>query len=194
MDLLWRLSTTGQTIMWLMNGTQVGAAIPFLSGGTGAWYVGAVADFNRDERDDMAWFNAAGTSAFVWYLDGTPAPGSNLLTSRAMPTVPVGWRVEGGADFTRDGFPDLVLRNGTTGDLMIWRMNDNVFVEAIAVAQVGLEWSVGSVGDFNGDSLPDIVWRNNVTGDNALWLMNETQFVVAVPLPRVSDVGWRMVR
>jgi len=194
MDLLWRLSTTGQTIMWLMNGTQVGAAIPFLSGGTGAWYVGAVADFNRDERDDMAWFNAAGTSAFVWYLDGTPAPGSNLLTSRVMPSVPVGWRVEGGADFTRDGFPDLVLRNGTTGDLVIWRMNDNVFVEAIAVAQVGLEWSVGSVGDFNGDLLPDIAWRNNVTGDNALWLMNETQFVVAVPLPRVSDVGWRMVR
>lgn len=193
MDLVWRLPSTGQVIVWLMNSTQVGAAINFLTGGTTSWYIAAVADVNRDERDDMVWYNSSG-SGFVWYLDGTPAPGSYLLNSGTLPTLPAGFRVQGAGDFDRDGFPDFVIRNPTTGEAAIWLMDQNLFAESVAFPTVAPVWQIGSIGDFNGDSMPDIAWRNTATGENALWLMNATTYVVSVPLPTVTDQGWRMVR
>lgn len=193
MDLVWRLPSTGQIIIWLMNGTQVGAAIDFLSGGTTSWYMGALADVNRDQRDDMIWYNSTGTG-FVWYLDGTPAPGSYLLASATLPALPTGFRMQGAADFDRDGYPDFVLRNTTTGEAAIWLMDQNLFAESIALPTVSTSWQMGTIGDFNGDSMPDIAWRNTVTGENAVWLMNGTSYVVSVPLPTVTDQSWKMVR
>lgn len=193
MDLIWRLPSTGEMIVWLMNGTQVGAAIPFLTGGNSSFYLAAIADFNRDDRDDMVWYSNMG-SGFVWYLDGTPAPGSYLLTSGVLPALPTGFRVQGAADFNRDGFPDLVLRNLTTGQTAIWLMNQNTFVESIPLPTVSTTWQIGTIGDFNADGMPDIAWRNTSTGENALWLMNATTYVVSVPLPTVTDQGWKMVR
>lgn len=193
MDLVWRLPSSGQTIIWLMNGTQVGASINFLTGGTSSWYLGALVDVNRDERDDMVWYNTAG-GGFVWYLDGTPAPGSYLLSSGTLPALPTGFRMYGAADFDRDGFPDFVIRNPTTGEGAIWLMDQNVFAESIALPTVAAVWQIGTVGDFNGDGMPDIAWRNSTTGENAVWLMNGTSYVASVPLPTVTDQGWKMVK
>jgi hypothetical protein len=194
LDLVWRRPSNGQVILWLMNGGQVGAAIPFLSSGTTNWLLAGVADINRDERDDMVWTNTVTGSAFAWLLDGTPAPGSYLVGSRNLPTVPTGSRIEGVADFTGDGRPDLVLRTLASGALTVWEMNEAVFVRAVALPTVDPEWTVGTVGDFNDDGKADIGWRNTRTGENAVWLMDGTTFVVGVALPGVDDQGWRMVR
>lgn len=193
MDLVWRLPSNGQTIVWLMSGTQVGASISFLTGGTASWYLGALADVNRDERDDMIWFSTSG-SGFVWYLDGTPAPSSYLLSSGTLPSMSSSYRMYGAGDFDRDGYPDFVLRNPTTGEGEIWLMDQNVYGESIALPTVSAAWQIGAVGDFNGDQMPDIAWRNTTTGENAVWLMSGTSYIASVPLPTVTDQGWKMVR
>lgn len=140
------LPSNGQTIVWLMNGTQVSEAINFLTGGTSSWYIGAVTDVNRDERDDMIWYNSSG-SGFIWYLDGTPAPSSYLITTATLPTLPTGYRMQGAGDFDRDGYPDFVLRNTTTGEGVIWLMDQNVFGEAVSLPTVSTVWQMGTIGD-----------------------------------------------
>ena len=145
------------------------------------------------KRDDMVWYSTSG-SGFIWYLDGTPAPGSYLITAGTLPSMASSYRMYGAGDFNRDGYPDFVLRNPTNGAGEIWLMNQNVFGQAVQLPTVAPAWQIGTVGDFNGDSMPDIAWRNTSTGENALWLMNGTTYVVSVPLPTVTDQGWRMVR
>ena len=86
------------------------------------------------------------------------------------PRVPLGmlreWRI-----WNRDGSPDLLVRNKTTGDVRVWYLHGIDVIGQAAVARECGPWDIAGVGDFNGDGNPDIVWRNPSTGETVVWYM-----------------------
>jgi bacillolysin len=100
------------------------------------------------------------------------------------------------ADFDKDGNPDILWRNKTTGDNLIWSVLNNgtgyKMVNPSPPTVSNLEWDIKGVSDFNKDGNPDILWRNKVSGINVIWYMNGdgTNYTSFVNPPTVSDVNW----
>jgi hypothetical protein len=85
-----------------------------------------------------------------------------------------GWDLVATGDFNGDGTDDLVWRNATTGQNLLWEM----WRDGIAVARdlsTFSGWAIGALGDFDGDGTADILWSNIETGRNYIWLMDDGQ-------------------
>lgn len=109
-------------------------------------------------------------------------------------------------DFNGDGVSDILWRNTSTGQNLIWRSGNNSTQQAVSSVG-GQAWRVVGAGDFNGDGTSDILWRNTSTGANAIWLAanNATQRTIAPVAGQawavagvgdfngdgVSDILWR---
>jgi len=84
-----------------------------------------------------------------------------------------GYKVVGAGDFNGNGQRDLVFQNATSGQVVLWYMNGNVFQSGVSVPYVpGSQWQVKNVADFDGDDKPDIAFQNKTTGQIVLWYMN----------------------
>ncbi len=82
------------------------------------WTVVGAAGFNGDGIPDLVWQNDTTHQVVVHYYGGTGGAayqGWNWLQSNAFP----GWHGVGAADFNRDGVPDLVWQNDTTGQVVV---------------------------------------------------------------------------
>ncbi len=101
--------------------------------------------------------------------------------------------VEGNADFNSDGQTDILWRNETTGENVIWLMEGTTREQAVFTTPLAnLDWSIGGAGDFNSDGQTDILWRDQVTGQNAIWLMEGTTREQAVFTNPVTDLSWQI--
>lgn len=91
----------------------------------------------------------------------SPSP-SPSGSPTATPTTPFG-------DLNGDGRSDVVVRNTTTGQLLVYRGSEKGFA---APVQIGTGWNGMSAivrhGDFDGDGHDDVIARVAKTG--ALWL------------------------
>jgi probable HAF family extracellular repeat protein len=97
-DLLWRDSSSGALVEWLMNGSSIIGSGPVTSGGTPvnpdpSWHVVEIGDFNGDARADILWRNDNGSMA-EWFMNGTtivrtatPSFGGAAVTPDASFTV-----------------------------------------------------------------------------------------------------------
>lgn len=96
-------------------------------------------------------------------------------------------------DFDRDGKPDLLWRNTSSGLNSIRSMNGFVFGPVSGLPTVpGPDWEIAGSGDFDGNGTPDILWRNRTHGFNSIWLMNGLSVSSVVSLPTVADTNWRI--
>lgn len=96
-------------------------------------------------------------------------------------------------DFDGDGRPDVLWRNGSTGQNAAWLWNGGAVFAALALPLVGdTGWKIAGVADFDGDGHTDILWRHAVTGANAVWIMNGGAVASVVSLPAVADTTWRI--
>jgi hypothetical protein len=101
---------------------------------------------------------------------------------------------QGGGDFNGDGKLDILWRNQSSGDNLVWFMNGTTILGGAVLTPVGdVSWMIVGVGDFNADGKPDIVWRNQTSGDNLVWFMNGTTLAGGAVLTPVSDTNWRIV-
>ncbi len=117
----------------------------------------AVADFNRDQVQDLATADSHDNtvSVLLGRGDGTlQSPRPVSLGANAAPrAVTVG-------DVNRDGKPDLAVANAGANTVSILLGNgDGTFQVSLSVA-VGLSPSGVGVGDFNGDGKPDMAVAN----------------------------------
>ena len=109
---------------------------------------------------------------------GSGSPGS--LTS--------GWVIQNVGDFNADGKADILWRNSTTGEVVIWLMNGTTMTSSTSLGNVSSDWSIAGVGDFNGDGYADILWQNT-SGELYLWLMNGTTIAGGGRISNVSSDG-----
>ena len=97
------------------------------------------------------------------------------------------------ADLSGDGKADILLRNHSTGQNAIWKMDGTAFSGIVDLpALPNTNYRIEGVGDFNGDGKPDIVWRNYTTGQNAVWLMNRTSLSGIVDLPALPNTNYHI--
>jgi hypothetical protein len=122
-DLLWRNSSTGQVTVWYMNGVTWTGGYEDLFPGVSdlSWGIVGVADFNGDGKPDILWRNNTTGQKLVWYLNGVSRIGSAV---EVLPAVgDPNWKIVSVRDFNGDGKPDLLWRNGSTGQTVVWYMN-----------------------------------------------------------------------
>jgi glucose/arabinose dehydrogenase len=186
----WRNKSTGDNLLWQMNGTSVTAAMPTTMVADTNWEIKAVQDLNGDGRIDLVWRNKVDGQNIVWLMDGP-----TLTTWARLPTVAdVNWTIAGAGDLNGDGKADLVWRHGVTGQIVVWLMNGTTIAGAATVATIAdVNWEIKAVGDLDGDGAADLVWRHNGTGENVAWLMRGTTIQAAAFLPTVADTNWEIV-
>jgi hypothetical protein len=123
-DLIWRNDAGGQVYVWYMGGplgnNYLGASYLAPNGMPG-WSLAGVADFNHDGIPDLVWQNNTSGQVYVWYMGG-PLGNNYLGASYLAPNGMPGWSLAGIADFNRDGTPDLVWQNNTSGQVFVWYM------------------------------------------------------------------------
>ena len=122
-DILWRNARTGKNVVWYMeggNGTQVRERRELRSPGQ-RWEAKGVADFNGDGRSDVLWRNERTGENLVWYLKGDK--GTDYKDSERIESYrESGWTLEGVGDFNRDSDPDLLWREQSSGETVVWQM------------------------------------------------------------------------
>src|SRR5262249_12381124 len=87
------------------------------------------------------------------------------------------WAIVGQRDFNGDGFADILWRNGTSGQTMIWLMNGASLIGTGSPGTVTTGWAVAGTGDFNGDGFGDVLWYNATTGQAVIWLLSGTSVI-----------------
>jgi hypothetical protein len=92
-DILWRNSETGQTLVWLMDGTtflSFQSVSPTITDRN--WNIVGVGDFNGDAKPDILWRNYGTGQQIVWLMNGTNLDYYKLL---APPITDAAWNIVG---------------------------------------------------------------------------------------------------
>jgi hypothetical protein len=165
-DIVWYNNTSGQTVVWLMNGTSVsgGASLGSVSA---PWSIVGQRDFNRDGFSDLLWQNSSTGEAVVWLLNGSSVIGGGSLGTAASP-----WSIGGTGDFNGDGYGDVLWYNSSTGQVVIWFLNGTSVIGGGSAGSAPSPWTIVGTGDFNGDGISDILWRNGSSGQALIWFLN----------------------
>ncbi|MEE9914129.1 MAG: VCBS repeat-containing protein [Deltaproteobacteria bacterium] len=78
----------------------------------------------------------------------------------------------GTGHFNNDGLSDILWRNTSTGQAVLWFMNADGTHSGQKTLLTNPNWTIAGTGYFNGDGLSDILWRNTSTGQVVLGFMN----------------------
>jgi M6 family metalloprotease-like protein len=178
-DIVWRNGSTGQTMLWLMNGTTATKQAIVMA--DPSWKVVRAADFNGDWKSDLVWQNDSTGQTALWLMNGTGATAASAVMTGGS------WTVQDVGDFNGDGKSDIIWHNGSTGATAVWLMN-GVGAIGATVLMTDANWRVAAIADFNGDGKSDLVWHNTTTGQTAIWLMNGMGAIAASGV--MSDPNW----
>ncbi|MBW4521099.1 MAG: VCBS repeat-containing protein [Scytolyngbya sp. HA4215-MV1] len=192
-NIVWVNTTTGQTLLWQMNGTTATTQSSLPTLGDLNWKIAANADFTGDGQADILLRNATTGAQAIWQMNGVNA----IATVNVGPAV-VGanWQIEAAADFTGDGQADILWRDHGTGNQVIWQMNHTTAVATInnvGPTVTDANWKIEAAADFTGDGQADIVWRNYATGNQVIWQMNHAIPIATVGFGvTVGGANWHM--
>ncbi len=76
--------------------------------------------------------------------------GTTFLRDQYLKTVTdTNWRIAGVGDFDKDGNPDLLWQNTTTGDIYVWYLNGATFVRDQYIQTIpDTNWHIVGAGAF----------------------------------------------
>jgi hypothetical protein len=127
-DLVWRHQGSGQIVMWFMDGLNLSLGT-FTTPSTLAdlgWQIVASGDFNQDARADILWQHGGSGEIAIWYMNGATLVTGTLTTPSALPDT--GWKIVGSGDFNLDTKPDILWRHATSGQIVVWYMDNATLV------------------------------------------------------------------
>jgi hypothetical protein len=188
-DIVWRNYATGDTEIWLMNGTLQTSTL-YLPNVSTNWVIDGVGDFNGDGNPDLLWRDYSSGLIGFWLMQG-----NSIIDTALLEPVGGGWAIEGVGDFNGDGKLDIVWRDYSSGANAIWLMNGVTYSTYILLPTVGTNWVLEGVADLNGDGQSDLIWRDSVTGTTGTWLIYGTGgvlFFSGLILPSPTGSNWSL--
>ena len=191
-DIIWRNIATGENAYWSMRGSDIGSTGSFTPVKGNDWKLAGSADFNGDGKADLLWRNYVTGENAVWYLDGADKIASSAFIT---PIADANWQLAGTADMDRDGHPDLLWRNASSGQNAIWYMNNTSLLRGVFFQSIpDANWKLRGGGDLDGDGRPELLWRNSATGQNAAWFMDGDGSALSRGefLIPIADANWQM--
>jgi hypothetical protein len=94
-------------------------------------------------------------------------------------------------DYSRDGRPDVILRNTTDGSTYLWVMAGTALDHDMYLVGIDPAWTLIGTGDFDGDGHNDLVWRHSGTGQAFVWYMLDNVFQSDAPVFSADPV-WQV--
>jgi hypothetical protein len=127
--------------------------------------------------------------------NGSQLVGITPWSSSINPVPWIGTQQKG--DFNLDGYTDLLWRNMSTGQNMLWPMTNintmscggGVMSNGIA-ALANTGWVISGTADFTGDCNNDIVWTMPGTTNVLLWTMEGPSFICSNWLPALPGTNY----
>ena len=197
MDLVFRHLTTGDLVVWWMNGTTRTSSQYLNPYHVGAnWRLAGTGDFNGDGKPDILWQEETAGDLVVWFMNGINRTSYSYL-SIMRPADPA-WKVATVADMNGDTKPDLVWQHSSNGQLAAWMLDGTTVTSRVSLnpwAVVDNNWKIVNSGDFNGDGKTDLLWKHSTEGFLIVWMMdgiNRTSVEWLSPY-KLLDVAWQVV-
>ncbi|MDI1476511.1 VCBS repeat-containing protein [Polyangium sp. y55x31] len=128
-DIIWVDATNVRAAIWLMNGTELLARGPSVSGprGSGWTLVASAGDVDFDGMADLVWTNDQRSLSAVWRMRGT-----SLLAKGPLVAGPEdeGWSVVTTGDMNGDGTMDLLWQAEKPTRMATWLMRGTSVAQA----------------------------------------------------------------
>lgn len=196
-DLLWQNRADGRLSLWHMSGAAHifnEPLVPDQVGDTG-WHIVGSADANGDGYADLYWQHQTSGQLSVWYMRENRLLSGDLLSPSAVPDT--NWKVRSVADMDRDGHPDLIWQNVSTGLVSVWFMNGRALRSGDVIGSgpvTDTQWTIVGTGDMNGDGWTDLLWHHTGGGHLAVWFMYGQTMLRGESLSPASvpDTNWRV--
>jgi hypothetical protein len=198
-DVLWKKSLgngTYQLYTWFMNAdNSLRESKPVVFAGqtnaiaiSDSFQIQRIEDFGGDGKADILFREVSTNSIVLWQMDG-----NTLRFDRAKNYTQFdpAFEVFATGDFDSNGKRDILFRNPTGGEVVVWLLNENLDLIFPAgptnnPGESGLlkfngvpvnltaEWEVLGVADFNStaDTRDDVMFANRNTGALVAWLIN----------------------
>ena len=179
---------TGDTWIWLMNGTSVEAA-GRMAIVDPSWTIAGVGDFDGQGRRDIVWYNASLGRVAIWTMNGITETGSYEF--QAPVGAPGEWAIVGIADLDQTGLSDILWQDTRTGALYMWKSVSPFAFVPIQIGTADPSWRVVGAADVEGTGMPDIIWHNSVTGGVYIWQLRNDQVSQEVSMGQYS-LNWQI--
>jgi hypothetical protein len=142
-DIAWRNPSNGTaTNFWSLGSSGQLESSGFAIGANSDWYLGGVADFDKNGAQDWVWHNDVTGENLIWMRNPSSPLGS--LTNKYLQSSAAALRPEAVADYTGDGCIDIVMRNSSTGANELWVYDCNINRVAVSpMSTVDLGWKIG---------------------------------------------------
>jgi hypothetical protein len=137
-DILWQ-HTDGRVAVWYMDGWHYRFGEVFVSLSDPSWRVVGATDVNGDRRLDLVWHHATRGDVAVWFMAGRVLL-DGVQVNESLPDT--NWHIVAVNDLDRDGAPDLIWQNMSTGRLAAWMLDG-------ALVRYGVTLNPAWVGDTN---------------------------------------------
>lgn len=187
-DLLLRNADSGLTEAWGIrrDGTLGYPSSARRAAGSSDYTVAAVYEFGWFLPEaDILWQRTS-TREFVLQLTGRS--GEIIL-----PRVPAAdLTLATVADPDGNGWPELLMRNTTTGATEIWTLATNWTGITVQPLHGGgnLQWKIIGSRDFDGDGKHDILWRDANSGMTLIWFMNGASIRASQIVHQGGNTTW----
>jgi hypothetical protein len=135
-DILLQDNSTGERVIWLMNGTSYsrGVSLGFVPT---QWQIVGTGDFNGKGKTDILWQNPSTGERVIWLMNGT-----SYSRGVSLGVVPTQWQIAGTGDFNGDGKTDILWQNPSTGGRAIWLMNGTSYSRGVSLGFVPTQWEM----------------------------------------------------
>ena len=162
-----------------------------------SWQFQTAGDFNSDGQEDVVLRQFGGSNqTLLWTMtsDGTAIASERLI---GRPVEDPNWSIKGSADFNNDGNTDLLLRNATADQNVVWYLDDQQNIVSEELIGRGFQdnnWKIIATNDFNADGEADILLRNEVSTQLLVWQLNgdqiEAEYLAGRTIPDTTN--WRV--